>query len=348
MLLGKLVFVLGAGASRAFGENMPIGAQLADTIQEKLHREFSRKGHDGPIKNGLRRRPGGMNGAHEAAAVQIIASLQSKPSIDELIDEWPDRPEIAEVGKAAIAASILEAEAETQLSLSLEEKAEWGLILRKLRDTWAGTLVREIGGPSAHRRELARLFSEVAFVTFNYDRCLEQYLMANLLHTASMSYGAAADALRNIEIHHCYGSLGDLPFGSSDGVVDYGSSDLWAVMRASERIKTFSEDPGEVGAIQSLVQSARRIVFIGFGFHDRNIDLLFGEGLKVPRRSVCMGTQVGLRPRVIRNVDARFADCNPMWEDCYADKYMEKMADKLFDRGAYPSIEDLVDGDHFN
>lgn len=87
-----------------------------------------------------------------------------------------------------------------------------------------------------------------------------------------LSPAAASDLVSNVRFIHPYGSLGSvfqgendyLPFGS-DGV------DLNAV---AARIKTFSESSDHSAAMRIAVAQAETIIFLGFGFHAQNIELL--------------------------------------------------------------------------
>jgi hypothetical protein len=329
--MGKSVFVLGAGASRAFGDNMPIGEQLAEQIEMRLFEEFHDRSNPTPITNVLTRRPGGMTGAHERAADYIIGALQGKPSIDELINDFPDFPEIADVGKAAIAVCILHAEAQTQLNLALSEKARWGRTLRTLRRSWASKMFREIGGVDLSRRAALEALSGVAFVTFNYDRCLEQFLLANFMHTSSMTVGQATDALKQIEIHHVYGDLGLLPIMTSQPgkEANYGSDETWVAVQAASRIRTFTEEQRDPDRIYSVIAQARRLTFLGFGYHERNLDALFGPANPCPNIP-CFGTRADMADRAKRRMHQRFMHSpSIVWEDCYADPFMEKYGDDI-------------------
>lgn len=327
----KTVFILGAGASKAFGDHMPIGSNLADQISEALYAEFhERVESKSPIRSALRRSPSGLSSEHERAATLILGALQAKPSIDELIDDWPAFPEVAEVGKAAIAACILKAEQECSMKLPMSQKADWGRVLRGVRDSWAGQLFRAVGSRTSMPNAFLA-FRDIAFVTFNYDRCLEQYLLANFMHSSGMAPDVAAAAMAHIEIHHAYGSLGDLPLGAGSGrETEFGSDEHWAVVDAARRIKTFTEQPGDVSRIQSLVLNAQRLVFLGFGYHRRNLDLLFGVGRNAPPVE-CWGTDPGLSRRARAIKDECFEACQTRssWKQVMADVFLQQHVDDI-------------------
>jgi hypothetical protein len=171
-----LVFVLGAGASKDFGDSMPIGSTLAFNIEQQINKEFSQGAADGPIKTAIMRSPGGLSGAHTNAANRIRNSLFAQPSIDDLLNEWRESPEMLEVGKVAIANAILEAERKSVLGPSASGDQDKGYAaIANLRDCWMAYLLRNLQS-GFNRRELEQVFSNVGFIIFNYDRCIEQYL----------------------------------------------------------------------------------------------------------------------------------------------------------------------------
>jgi hypothetical protein len=291
--MGKTVFILGAGASKDFGGSMPVGTQLAQMITDELLFEIDREGGpEGPVVQTFREFKGGWSRELAREAIQIVKSITAKDSIDELLNEWAgDRPDMMKIGKCVIAYCLLEAESRTLLVSSLNEEMAWARQLQSLRTSWAGILFRKAGGPSLPRRRAYQAFSNIAFITFNYDRCLERFLLAQFIHVCGLTESEAFEALSTVEIIHAYGDLGDLKQANVPAQVPYGSSEPWSINYASERIRTFTEDfvTGHDATIQSVVSSAARLVFIGFGFHPRNLDLLFGTGQGAPDLP-CFGT----------------------------------------------------------
>ncbi|MCY1646473.1 hypothetical protein OVA11_05110 [Caulobacter sp. SL161] len=323
--MGKTVFVLGAGASKDFGNNMPIGEELAATIDDMLIKEFADASmhSDGLVKDAFRRGTG-LYREHRAAAIQIGKSLHSKSSIDELIDEWSDFPEFSNVAKHAIAAALLTAEFRSNLCHSIHDEVAWASAFRPMRDSWASWLFRNVGGQGVQRRHAFQAFSDVAFVTFNYDRCLEQFLLANFMHTCNLHQDVALAALNNVEIHHAYGRLGPL---SSDGTlftVPYGSTDPYHIHKAATQIKTFTEEveSGAAQRIRNTIFHAGRLIFLGFGFHNRNLDLLFGNNCNCPDIPV-FGTSSILETRAWTQPAARFETASrQFWRKMIASEFM--------------------------
>jgi len=117
-----IAFVLGAGAS--FEVDMPTGyelkAKIASSLSFKVD-DFRRiGGGDDKLREAIHQisqRQGSevTRGGHLIAANLIHAGMQQAPSIDNFIDSHRSNPQVAEVGKLAIASEILKAERASKL-----------------------------------------------------------------------------------------------------------------------------------------------------------------------------------------------------------------------------------------
>jgi hypothetical protein len=119
------------------------------------------------------------------------------------------------------------------------------------------------------------LFDQVAFIDFNYDRCLEYFLV----HAIRRAYGLYEDHAQKIcgrlRVIHPYGSVGKLPTMSTNGVpFGLASQNHLAPARG---IKTYTEqisDTAELSAIREEIATAQNIIFLGFAYHDQNMQML--------------------------------------------------------------------------
>jgi hypothetical protein len=272
---------------------------MAQLIQDLMDQELSayRRSVEGPILEALMRN-GGLNQAHLTAMTRIRDGIQSCPSIDQFIDEWQDVPELPRIGKLSIAYLILKAERETGLAGARLEKHDPSLppminnaanILRGLQGSWLAEVAARVN-PDARRRDIEAAFRGVAFVTFNYDRCIEQYLLMRFISTVGRSVADAKAALSRIPILHVYGSLG--------AAVPYGGPDTF-IHAATKDLRTYTEevhsDHGE--AIRDIIASADKIVFLGCAYHRQNMSALFSESDQI--RGAVWGTTYLMRPREI-------------------------------------------------
>ena len=290
MFQSKTVFVVGAGASKEVG--LPTGKELRETIARKL--EF-RNDSLGKLERGdreillalddhlsqIRRehRPENRDAAPSLqdlvnAGHHIAKAMPQALSIDNYIDMHQD-DKIEVCGKLAIVQSILEAEARSTLHFD-SGKAGAGPDYRALEETWFNSFMQIL--TEDHRRDgIDRLFENVSFITFNYDRCIEHYLFHALQNYYVISGSEAAELLGSLDILHPYGQVGDLPW-QPDGRVPFGMEcgalDLLAI---SQRVKTFTErvdDPDVLKKMRDLVYEAEVVVFLGFGFHPQNMELI--------------------------------------------------------------------------
>ena len=129
-------------------------------------------------------------------------------------------------------------------------------------------------------------FDNITFVNFNYDRCIEHYIYF-ALQRIGLTTEAAARIVTRLQIIRPYGGLGSIIPGEKQ-YLGFGSAagDYFTLV---DRIRTFAESEimhdGDV--LLKALSSASLIVFLGFGFHVQNIDLLALEkphavdGLKI-------------------------------------------------------------------
>jgi hypothetical protein len=275
----SIVFVIGAGASKDFGGSMPIGRELAEKIRSSLHNDFN-EGKGGPIFEALRNSPSGLTGEMHVAAQRICEQVFAQPSIDDLLNEWPDIPAMAPVGKVAIGSEILRAEHDSHLRNAAEgNRAASAVVMNDLSSSWLGRLARMLR-PGVDRRDVAKVFGDVGFVVFNYDRCVEQFLFCAIRQMGALSDENAAIVLRTIPIIHPHGDLGPLhlpPFDDAQLRFGQDSGDL---LKIADRIKTYSEEQQDAksrATIVDMMRNARKIIFLGFGYHEKNMDVLLGE-----------------------------------------------------------------------
>jgi hypothetical protein len=239
------------------------------------------------------------------------------------------------VAKFAIAQQILLAENESELGTTALSDAETARrVVGSLRDCWLHYLMRHLRS-DLHRRKVEELFGDVAFIVFNYDRCVEQYLYWAFQMAGDLSPGAAANHLKNIPIIHTYGSLGPLPYDKrSPQAVGFGAEHLLSA-RVANRIKTYTEekhDQEEMEKVHQLVLHAKKLVFLGFGYHEQNLNLLFPNGL-VPRTCRVWGTAVGAsepRKQALQHLFlSSEVKTGPRLEDCGCAQLLSRFHDEI-------------------
>lgn len=261
MITSPVVLVLGAGASAPYG--LPVGSGLRDRILNMSHASLSEL----PVLDHNGRRPEAVHHfTHEFRRSRYY-------SIDAFLGR---RPEYADLGKAAIAATLLPMEdvekAVGDAGIPEDRKDDWMQYLLHTMDApW-----EEFGG------------NRVSFITFNYDRSLELCLEVALQHR----YGKSADEARAMRqcfpIVHVYGSLGSLDPTASD-FVPYGVGNdarhyIAKAARGIQVIPEGREDSPELMRARELLEQADRLAFLGFGFDPVNVRRLGGEMIRAGGR----------------------------------------------------------------
>jgi hypothetical protein len=281
--MSQTVFILGAGASAEV--NLPVGDKLTTEIGKLLNFVYSRSGErtsgDALIDEALRGLKGSEHYFHAARRVSEAMSLAA--SIDNYLDAHREDKHISLCGKLGIVRAILTAEYDSALSVD-PRRPDIPPNLPGIRASWF-RLFWQLLCEGCTAAEFAKRSQSVAFVIFNYDRCLQHFLY----HAARAYYGLSADraaALINaMHFYHPYGSVGWLPWQHQQtGVVGYGSNLTSAeLLVLATRINTFTESaqPDMIGPIRDAIAAASRIVFLGFAYHRQNLDLLWPDTVKL-------------------------------------------------------------------
>ncbi|MDR3409934.1 MAG: hypothetical protein P4L87_03150 [Formivibrio sp.] len=275
------VFVVGAGASKEAG--LPSGAELIDLIREKLGFRQRADGQlipesgDADILDIFQQRESTSEGFNNylTAAARIRDGLLYSKSIDSFLDLHRDDPYIQLAGKLAIGKVILAEEQESRLFVNRDSsKFDES---REFRSSWYFELAKNLVD-GVKKAEIERIFSNIAFVVFNYDRCLEHFLFNALQMTYGIDKGRAAEVLSTLNIVHPYGTIGDLEWRDPAKGVPFGHPANRAIMeQLSGRIRTYNEQVADrtiLEDVKRLVASADTIVFLGFSYHSENMQLL--------------------------------------------------------------------------
>jgi hypothetical protein len=293
----KTVFIVGAGASKEVG--LPIGSELKGSIAKALDLRFEkfyrRVSGDGHIFEALQ-----LAATKEPKRTDYLASLQhacwrirdampQASSIDNFLDTHSVDKEIELCGKLAIVRTILEAESKSALFID-PLQSNRPMKFEGLESTWFNRFFRYLLG-NCKPSDIGKRLSSVALVIFNYDRCIEHYLYHAIQNYYSMSASDVAQLLQRLEIYHPYGTVGSLPWLKQHNAIEYGAStNSGQLLQLTSQIKTFTEGTDEsssdVNSIRLNMKSSNRLVFLGFAFHDLNMDLLLPSFVPLPDQSI--------------------------------------------------------------
>jgi len=277
----RTLFVVGAGASEEVG--LPLGAGLANNIAAKMDISFEHgyvfvgTGDQSLYEQLLnaRRQDGDQ---WFFAAKRLRDGLPFAQSIDDFLDQRRTDKFVNLYGKSAICKAILEAEKASKLFFNPFEGHN-PFEVGPIQDTWFVKFMYMLckGIP---RENVSQIFKNIGFIVFNYDRCIEQFLISSLERAYSIKREDAVALVNGLDILHPYGSVGSLRD------IQFGATALNCVSLA-ERIKTYTEQADDqtiLKKIQDRVEASERIVFLGFAYHSQNMLMLqaaTGEATKI-------------------------------------------------------------------
>lgn len=275
MFRQNTVVVIGAGAGVEY--EMPLGSALVSSIAEDVRFRFDRARGLEPISGSVDlfhflyhrfREDYDQLNRFMGAGNALASVLSSAVSIDDALYQLSETPEAVTLGKMCIVRSILKAEAQSTIRPSVrfarpDDNAG--------RDGWIEQVFSmAISGLKQSEMEFA--FDKLTFVNFNYDRCLEHYLYW-ALQRIGIDEPRAASIVQDLKIIRPYGGIGSILPASTDFVAYGGETDLLKVI---PRIRTYTESEAihDGSALESAIVNARLVMFLGFGFHAQNMELL--------------------------------------------------------------------------
>jgi len=237
------VFIVGAGASAEFG--LPVGATLKEQIIKLCEFRFDewgklRSGDRNFLRycEGLVQRDGLPRVQARLILTSIFQKLNLAPSIDNFLNMNRANETLVKVGKAAIIWVLKDAE--TRSTLRNAENPT-GPKLEASNGTWLHKYFMSLATRGSLEEVLACL-GNTKFVCFNYDRCIEQYLYFALKAYFDLDQTHETELLSAINVIHTYGT-----------------------------IEVFQPDG------RLLFTPNTQVVFLGFGFLELNLELLFGS-----------------------------------------------------------------------
>lgn len=284
MFRSKTLFVVGAGASKEVG--LPIGAELKVQIAKKANIQFSdgitQSTGDRVIGQALRVLSAGKGQQeynHYFAAMRALhEGMPLSESIDNFLDAHREDEKIVLCGKLAITQSILESERKSLLYIDPSSDRLHELDFTQTSSTWYAAFFR-IAAEAIEKGSVERIFDNVSFVAFNYDRCVEQFLLGALQAYYRLNEQTAVKIVSRVNIVHPYGVVGWLPWYARQPSSHFGNSSHNAakLVEVASQVRTFTErvtDESSLQLIRDQVSNAETIVFLGFSFHAQNMELL--------------------------------------------------------------------------
>jgi hypothetical protein len=279
MINGKKVFILGAGASRPLG--YPTGQELTDKVCEGLGNAglpFHRRILDCGIE------------LKEIDAFVREVRYSVSPSIDSFLEH---RPEFKHIGKYAIAQALIQYESKDMLYT---------------RDRNWYPYLFDILARGTKFENFTK--NAIGFVTFNYDRSLEQFLCMALQSRYGKTEAECADVIKKLPIIHVYGRLNHLPWQVEEGrnYISNISPDI--IKEAAREIIIINEENAhteEFVKAHHLLLWGEQIYVLGLGYNQTNLDRLrILDVLKTQIKTV-FGSTYKIKPADCRKIKEYFS-----------------------------------------
>ena len=201
-------------------------------------------------------------------------------SIDAFLEH---RPDLVESGKSLIAKALIPCEKPAALFQTDGSPGWYRLLFGKMKcgyDQFTD--------------------NKVKFITYNYDRSLEHFLTYALAGSYGLKAVKSWNIAQKIEIVHIHGDLGTYAPAPNFGVGarPYSEEMPSRLGEVTERIKVIhegSEDTKEYIEAREILQWAKRIFFIGFGYNHEALKRLQPHLWANQNKRIC-GTAYGLTP----------------------------------------------------
>ncbi len=251
MITKPTVFILGAGASYGFG--YPLGKNLVEIILKNFDPDNA--------KNSIELFKGLGFSQEEIAGFKNELKFSASPSIDTFLE--PRNKDERDLGKLAIANALIPFENEEPLFYD---------------NSWYSMLFNKLNSSFDNFDK-----NRMSFITFNYDRSLEYFLLTTLKNRYKKTEQECAVKLKNIPIVHLYGKLALLPWekmNQSDYTREYNPKITpHFLSKSSTSLKIIYDkvdlpNDTDFKKAKLLLNGARKIYFLGLGYHTDNLERL--------------------------------------------------------------------------
>ena len=260
MIKTKTLFILGAGASNSF--RYPTSQELRNEIIEGKYIHEVAKAFSIHVA-GISDR-----GMYDNEIRKFVEAYKKSGvySIDAFIEK---RQEYMAFGKMIITASLLRRE--NIISLTKTEENWYMYLFNRIKDT----IVEQ---PE----------SVISFITFNYDRSLEQFLFNAIKEYNNLQPPDCIKVLKKIPIAHLYGQINYLPWQQQENTFTYLNDSKSYVARLIDSLKNIKligeereiEESEVFQEAYKLIEKAKKIYFLGFGYDETNLDRLRIENMR--------------------------------------------------------------------
>ncbi|MCK1709848.1 MULTISPECIES: hypothetical protein [unclassified Bradyrhizobium] len=134
---------------------------------------------------------------------------------------------------------------------------------------------------------------QVTFINFNYDRAIEQFIYWALQERASASAEEAKGMVAKLNMLRPYGSIGEFSPNYGDSL-SFGATGYFDPFSRLGNLGTYTDQKPmhDSAAMVAAIADAKLIIFLGFGYHPSNVDVIKGGGGNT--RAEVIGSVLGI------------------------------------------------------
>ena len=163
--------------------------------------------------------------------------------------------------------------------------------------------------------------NNVQFITYNYDRVIETYFFEALKNSFGKSDDEVANVMKSIKIIHLHGQLGYLPWQDAEETKKRafrtGTNKINELIDeikiGASEIKIINEaNPDSIDFIEAreILNKAKSILFLGFGYAPQNIDRLRLDPYNKNIQGTCLGLKTAEIDGIKRKYFLNLANCH--------------------------------------
>jgi hypothetical protein len=285
------VYIIGAGASADIG--LPTGTKIKEVIKDILTtNSFTIKQEGKLIPRVFLSHKYLLEYGEEIKYLK--RNLDLAYSIDTLVENSNDQ-KITDLAKFAIFAAILQEESKSKIFVdNIYNPVDFAS--KNIKDSWYikfFQIVSKRKKITNNLESLKDLFSNITFIVFNYDRCLEFMLFNIFRRYFVLNYNNAIKLVESLNIIHPYGSLGkitDIGYGGNYSNIDFDFN----IYQATKKIKTYSEATSKesLELISNAISNSTHRIFLGFSYERQNMEILKARGMY--QSTHCYGTSYSM------------------------------------------------------
>lgn len=315
------VFIIGAGCSVPYG--FPTGAMLMQNLKEFQYGDDLKEDDFRPLKYlfDVFQESLGLYSFYDVAknvdstqSYVYCTDLKAENEFKNLVSSFAqsirhsmmvstdeflknrlnqDKSDEADFGKRLIAREILLAEKESEEQFFFEDGK------RKQKEKWLGNIdwIQHLLSRIDQQENWKEILKQTVFLTFNYDRVLENCLFLYLTADKQYESAAAHAFIEEMQIFHVngyIGSLEEIPFGCVENgkypEIAKGMETVWE--------KRQNRDESEKEKYRELLKNANRVYFLGFSYIPDNLESIgIDRGAEIIHDAKVYATAMGLSPQ---------------------------------------------------